>query len=152
MSNNVKFLIALGVVAVAAGGGWYVMRSHHAPAPAPVAPAAPVAAPVAPVVASDAVPSDCLLPGPAPVIPYGPTASEADMKLGRDAIQTFVVALEAYQACRDKQADKAGPEVSQRQKDIWIAQGDSAVDAAHALADTYGNQLKAYKAAHPDSK
>jgi hypothetical protein len=68
------------------------------------------------------------------------------MKLGQTAIQNFVLQLEAYQACRDNQADHAPPGTSAAQKDDWIKQGDDAVDEAHALADAFSAQLKVFNA------
>jgi hypothetical protein len=90
-------------------------------------------------------PADCLLPGPPPVPPNGYTATEADMKLSHDSIQGFVQQLEAYQACRDSQADHAPADTPKDLKQSWIEQGDEAVDEAHALADAYSAQAKIFK-------
>jgi len=93
--------------------------------------------------------ADCLLPGPPPVPPNGETATAADMKLGHDVMQAFVVDLEAYQSCRNLQIDRAAPSVSTAQKQQWLDQGNAAVDEANDLAAAFGRQLKAFKASHP---
>jgi 3-methyladenine DNA glycosylase Mpg len=79
------------------------------------------------------------------VPPNGATASPADMTLGHDVIQAYVVQLEAYQACRDAQADHAPLGTSDERKAIWIEQGNAAVDQAHAIADAFAAQLKIFK-------
>jgi hypothetical protein len=141
MAIKTSSLWAIGAaVVIAAGVGAVVVLKQHGPAPA----TQPAQTPPA-TTASGAAPADCLLPGPPPVAPNGLTATAADMQLGHDVSQHFVTQLEAYQACRDAQADHAAPGVSQKQKDTWIAQGDDAVDEAHAVADAFAEQLKIYK-------
>jgi len=80
------------------------------------------------------------------VAPDGNTATAADMKLGHDVLQGFVVQLEAYQACRNNQADHAAPGVSDQQKQAWIEKGNEAVDEANAIASSFSDQLKIFKA------
>jgi hypothetical protein len=138
--NRTRILLALGaIIVVAALVFTWEERARLAPPVAPVITHKVAPAPVA-------QPADCRLPGPPPVAPDGATASIADMKLGQTAIQNFVLQLEAYQACRDSQADHAAPGTAQAQKDDWIKQGDDAVDEAHALADAFSAQLKIFKA------
>ena len=67
------------------------------------------------------------------------------MKLGHDVMQAFVNQLEAYQACRNNQADHAAPGTPDKQKDAWIEQGNQAVDEANAIKDAYGQQLQIFK-------
>ncbi len=132
-------LLALVALALAAIAGITLLVQHRTPGP--------IVAPVLPQQA--AAPADCLLPGPPPVPPNGTVASEADMRLGHDVMQHFVVELETYQSCRNAQADHAPARVSQAQKDSWVEQGNQAVDQANALAASFGAQLKLYKARHP---
>jgi hypothetical protein len=135
---NTKLLAVVALIVVlAAGVGVFMWQ--RAPAPVVSRPAPTEAAP----------PADCLLPGPPPVAPNGATASQADMKLGHDVMQAFVLQLEAYQACRNAQADHAAAGVSQAQKDGWVEQGNQAVDEANALAASFGAQLKLFKARGP---
>jgi hypothetical protein len=138
--NRATIVLAAGIAAVAAAGGIYLWRAQTRYV-TPVVPEVThgAAPPVSP-------PPDCHLPGPPPVAPDGQTATLADMKLGQTAIQNFVLQLEAYQACRDNQADHAPPGTSAAQKDDWIKQGDDAVDEAHALADAFSAQLKVFNA------
>jgi hypothetical protein len=156
--DRTRILLTLAAVVVVTGlvFAWHqhALRTGVAPVPAPriVSPAmqppgvlaTPPATP--PAAQSVAPTADCLLPGPPPVAPDGRAASLADMKLGQTAIQNFVLQLEAYQACRDSQADHALPGTSAAQKDDWIKQGDDAVDEAHALADAFSAQLKIFNA------
>jgi hypothetical protein len=141
MAVKTQYVIAVAIViAIGAGAAIFLQRSRQ-PAQIPVVvthPAAPSAAPQAP--------PDCLLPGPPPVAPDGNTATAADMKLGHDVLQGFVVQLEAYQACRNNQADHAAPGVSDQQKQAWIEKGNEAVDEANAIASSFSDQLKIFKA------
>ncbi len=145
MNTTTKYLLGLGGAVVVAGAIGFVMLQGQKPAPGSTVTPAP-----APQVASvPPPPADCLMPGPAPVPPDGATATAADMRLGHDVIQNFVLALEAYQSCRDAQADRAGPNVTAAQKQAWLDQGDSAVDQANAIAKAYATQLDIYKQQHP---
>lgn len=140
---NTKLVGGLAAIVVVGGIAATLLLRHPAPPAAPVAPTA-AAAPAA-AAPPPAPPADCLLPGPPPVAPDGTTASAADMKLGHDVMQSFVNALEAYQACRNDQADHT-PGVTDAQKDKWITQGNAAVDEANALANAFAVQLKRFKA------
>ncbi len=144
-----KILIVLAILAViAAGGAYYVLQVKHPASPQavpitpPPQPAAPTVVPAPPA----AAPAECLLPGPPPVPPDGATATDADMKLGHDVIQAFVMQLEAYQACRNAQIDHAPAGTTDQQKQAWVQQGNAAVDEAHALADAFSSQLRLYHA------
>ena len=154
MTIDTKYLVAVGaVVVVIAGGAWFALyeRSTTGVVVPPPAAAPAVSTPVAATPVAVAPPADCLLPGPAPVPPNGYTANEADMTLGHDAIQNFVQQLEDYQACRNSQADHAVAGTSDKQKQTWIDEGNSAVDEANDLADRFAAQLKVYKARTPGS-
>ncbi len=145
---------ATGVVIIIAATGFFALRQTQ-PIVAPPSPPKTVATPQAPTPAPAPKPAppeaaaDCLLPGPPPVPPDGGNATDADMKLGHDVIQAFVKQLEAYQACRISQIDHAGSDVTPQRKQIWLEQGNAAVDEAHAIADAFGAQLKIYHAKHP---
>ena len=135
MAGKTAYLAVAAVVVIAAGvGGYIALRSPGVPAPAP----------------SQAVPPEahdpCLLPGPPPVPPDGATATAADISLGHDTIQAFVIQLENYQACRNNQIDHPAPGVTDAQKETWTEQGNAAVDEAHAMADAFSAQLKIFKA------
>jgi hypothetical protein len=146
MTAKSKYGLVLIAVILAAGiAGFVVWRKPASPVKqlpeAAVSPPAPP--PATPPV------SDCLLPGPAPVPPDGGSARDADMKLGHDVIQAFVVSLEAYQACRNAEIAHAGAGISEKQKQSWIDDGNAAIDQANALAAAFSAQLKIFKAHNP---
>jgi hypothetical protein len=147
MNGKTLAFLAFGALIVAGGGAFLLLR-HPAAPPAPAvetAPAAPAPAPPDAAQATATPPANCLLPGPPPIAPNGSTATAADMKLGHDVMQAFVNQLEAYQACRNNQADHT-PGITEAQKDALITQGNNAVDEANALAAAFSAQLKAFKA------
>ncbi len=66
------------------------------------------------------------------------------MKLGHDAIQHFVLQLEAFQACRNAMIDRPPAGTTDARKQMWLQEGNAAVDEAHALADAFAEQLKIF--------
>ena len=83
--------------------------------------------------------------GAAPVIPNGAKADEAVMKEAHDAIQGYVVQLEAYKSCLKALYDSPPADTTEEQKVAWVAEGDAAVDAANYLANQFSYALKTYK-------
>lgn len=79
-------------------------------------------------------------------MPQGATASAEEMKAGHDALQTYVKILETYEACLQDQIKSAPPDTKPEEKQKWQALADSAIDAAHEIADVYSIQLRAFKA------
>jgi hypothetical protein len=136
LSTKLKLLVALAIVLALGAGAFLAWRRTPTPAPSP--PPSTQAAP--------APKAECMLPGPAPVPPDGANATAADIGLGHDTIQAFVNQLEAYQACLNDKVDHAPPGVTDKQKDVWIEQGNAAVDQANALAAAFAEQLKIFKA------
>jgi hypothetical protein len=124
--------------------------AHH-PAPAKIAPPQPTS-PAAPQAVSPS-PADqvaCQPPAAAPPPPPdGNTATQAQMTQAHDAIQGYVNQLETYQSCLNKQVDDAGPTVPVEQKQIWINDGNGAVDEANLLAHGFASQLAIFNAKHP---
>jgi hypothetical protein len=82
----------------------------------------------------------------APAMPQGATATDEDMKHGREALQTFVNALQEYQKCMEQQIKDAPADTKLEVKQQWQANADAAIDAAHEIADVYSIQLRAFKA------
>ena len=79
-------------------------------------------------------------------MPDGHTANVDTMRQAHDNIQAFVLQLEAYQACRNNQVDRAASTVTVTQKQTWIGEGNDAVDQANTLAQTFAAQLQVFNA------
>ena len=154
--NNRGAGILLAVLLVAAGVGVavYVTKPAPLPAPAPSAPesvpaSAPAPAPAAsvePAAAAVPVTDQCQVPGPAPAMPRATVATAEDMKIQHDAIQGFVKALEAYQACVNDLIEHPPAGTDERTRQILVTLSDHAIDRAHALADAYAEQEQVFKA------
>jgi len=147
--------IVLAVLLVAAAIGGVVYEARMPPPPPPPAPA-PVAAPAPAPAASAAVApapvaDQCGFPGPIPALPRGEVATAEDMKTQHDAIQGFVKALEAYQACLLQKANDAPAGTDDQTRQRWVSEGNRAVDMAHALANAFAEQMKIYKARTPEA-
>jgi len=157
---NTKLGVGIGlaviVLAGAGAGAYYYVQHKPAAKPASVTQAPATSAPPpnrlagTPLVehapAPPAALAECLFPGPPPVPPDGSTATDADMKLGHDCIQHFVLQLEAFKACRNAQIDHAPAGTTDARKQTWLQEGNAAVDEAHALADAFSAQLKIFHA------
>ena len=146
-------LVAL-LVAAAIGVAVYVTKPAPLPAPAPSAPeSAPASTPspapaasVEPAAAPVPVTEQCQVPGPAPAMPRGTVATADDMKIQHDAIQAFVKALEAYQACVNDLVEHPPAGTDARTRQILVTLSDHAIDRAHGLADAYAEQERVFKA------
>jgi hypothetical protein len=112
---------------------------------------APIAAVILLLAASGAD-AACVRPGAPPTVPNGTKADEETMKQAHDALQAYVVQLEAYKACLKQQADTASSDVGQEQALVWLAQGDAAVDYASYLAKEFSVALKQFKERSPQTQ
>jgi hypothetical protein len=149
LQKAVPVAAALAVVLVLAGlFAWRRPASPPAVTHPVTAPASPTQAPAAAPSATATAP-DCQSPGAPPSPPDGTTSTAAAMKQGHDTVQTFVLQLEAYQACLNNLIDHAGPDISQQQKQIWLDQGNGAVDEANLLAKSFAYQIKVFHDSHP---
>ncbi|MDE8344495.1 MAG: hypothetical protein POG24_11835, partial [Acidocella sp.] len=175
VNATMKGVLAGGAVvllAVAGFAAWhYTLPGHARPVAIVRKQAAPVAAagsaaakPVAAspatatpaAVASAAPPGPMTSPCPAPAsappkAPDGASATQAQMDAARDSIQTYVNALEAYQACLNRAAD-AMTDVNPATRQSWLEHGNGAVDEANLLAAAFAAAHAAYREAHPGGK
>jgi hypothetical protein len=94
-------------------------------------------------------PPECVVPGPPPVMPRGAVATLDDMKVAHAAIQGFVKALEAYQACLEKHIVNDTSSTTPQIRQVWRTAGNRAVDAATMLANGYSHEYQIYKARQP---
>jgi hypothetical protein len=142
------------LVATAIGAGIYLYQTTTITLPPAIVPSPTTTTPPPTATAAVTPPParpDCLVPGPSPVLPRGSAASAEDMKIQHDAIQAFVKDLEAYQACYANKLDHAPADLDDKTRQAWVAEGNRAVDVAHALANAYAAQLKVYKEHNPNA-
>ncbi len=92
--------------------------------------------------------AECADPGPAPAIAQGATATEPEMAATHAAVQKFVDALQAYQACLENQIKSTASDPDFDLKQAWRAQGNAAVDLAQDVAADYAEQYKIFKSRH----
>jgi|GEM_PF-2951940 hypothetical protein len=144
-------VLAVVLVGAAVGAGIYLNATTTIVPSAAIVPPPPPSAP-APVASPPAAPpptppaAECMVPGPAPVMPRGTVATAEDMKIQHDAVQAYVKALEAFQACVNAEIDNAPPGTDENTKRAWIAESNHAIDRAQALADAFAEQQRIYKA------
>ena len=90
--------------------------------------------------------AECAKPPKPPQMPQGATATSEEMQEGRVALQNYVNILQTFQKCREDEIKAAPADTKPEVKQKWAAEADSAIDAAHTIADVYSIQLRAYKA------
>jgi hypothetical protein len=159
-NSNRGVLIGVALVVLAAGIGAAVYFYQMPPAATPPAeppPAASLPAP-APVPAASPVPAApvpvtelCVVPGPAPAMPRATVATAEDMKTQHDAVQAFVRALEAYQACVNALIDHPPAGTDEATKQVLITLSNHAIDRANALADAFAEQERIFKTHQPET-
>jgi hypothetical protein len=88
----------------------------------------------------------CVVPGPAPAMPRATVATAEDMKTQHDAVQAFVRALEAYQACVNDLIDHPPAGTDAATKQVLITLSNHAIDRANALAGDFAEQERIFKA------
>lgn len=168
VNPTIKGLLAgSAVVLVAAGGfaAWHFRSPPAQPAmkmaasqaagpamranPAATTPAASPAAAATPAAPTGPMTGPCAAPSAAPPhTPDGATATVAQMAAARDLIQTYVNALESYQACLNRAADTV-TEASPATRQSWVDHGNGAIDEANLLAAAFAASNTAFHAAHP---
>jgi hypothetical protein len=128
------------------------------PPPTPAAAAAPALKPSPPDLigrASSEV-ADCPLTV-APAVPDAAKASREQMLAARAAFQTYDAAVNAYVKCVDAAIDRvskeyqgaASPDELQRLSVFGNSAHNTAIDQEQAVADQFNNEIKAFKAKHP---
>ena len=108
-------------------------------------PAAPAAAFLLCLTAAPLAVGACQTPPRPPVMPQGATATDEEMRTGRETLQKYVNALQAYQTCMNQQVKDAPPDTKPEVKAQWQANADAAIEAAQEIADVYSIQLRAFK-------
>lgn len=85
-------------------------------------------------------------------VPPGASATEAEIKAASEAVKKYVSDLDDYMKCID--AEFAALPVEQQTdevKALHVKRYNAAVDAETAAATTFNTELRAYKAAHPQT-
>jgi hypothetical protein len=96
-------------------------------------------------VSGPALAQDCQRPATPPPIPDGAKATVDQFKAAHPAIESYVYALDAYQACTIAKIKliPAGTKPDDVQK--LRTEGSTALDDAKALSDAYQAQVKIFK-------
>jgi hypothetical protein len=104
--------------------------------------------------------ADCPYPAAPGKLPDGATAKLEDMLAGQKTIKDYETAINAYNACIDKELDdaisKAGDQLKpDRKADMQRVEAqkhNAAVDQLQSVADRFNEQVKVFKAKNADKK
>jgi len=157
-ATRVRVLVALVGVILAASP--FLYRIGHVGREAAPAVAAPVVAPTQPdnpIQVATAALEKCTL-GTAPAIPDAATATLEQMQAARSAFQAYDAATNAHSKCVDDAiaaANRQFPDASDDERRALRALGDeahdTAIDQEQRVADQLNEQVRAFKAKHPQS-
>ncbi len=97
---------------------------------------------------SSMVVAECTRPD-VPTIPKGSEADLAAMVEGQKAVKTYVAASEAYLDCLNKEGAEMANTDTDEQKQARIDEHNSSVDSMEAIAASFNDEIREYKAKNP---
>jgi hypothetical protein len=83
-------------------------------------------------------------------VPNGAQASMDQMVAAQKQVKDYVAAMEDYLACVNDELETAGEDAPDEYKSLMINRHNMAVGEMEAVAAAFNEQVKAYKAAHPE--
>lgn len=87
----------------------------------------------------------CTLPNEVSV-PDGSQASMEEMLAAQKAVKSYMAEMEDYLKCLDDESASMGDTETDEQRNAHVAQHNSAVDAMERVANSFNEQIRAYKA------
>lgn len=91
----------------------------------------------------------CETPSVVP-IPDGATATRAELAETRVRVQAYLAAMQEYLACVNQELTAEGDDAPQQFKALMVARNNAAVTEMEAVAASFNEQVRAYRAAHPE--
>lgn len=82
----------------------------------------------------------------APTVPEGSTASTEDLNTAGKSIREYVADMEAALACLDEIQGGLGEEITQEQSAAITERYNAGVDEMNGLAESFNEQVRAFKA------
>ena len=79
-------------------------------------------------------------------IPDGSTATSEEMVNGQKQVKAYMAEMEAYLQCMDDESAALGDAETDEQKRIHIEKHNAAVEEMEAIAASFNEQVRAYKA------
>ena len=79
-------------------------------------------------------------------VPDGKQASMEDMLAAQTAVKSYLAEMEDYLKCLDEEAAAQGDAQTEEQSAAHVARHNSGVDAMERVANSFNEQIRAYKA------
>jgi len=79
-------------------------------------------------------------------VPDGSQASMEEMLAAQQAVKSYMAGMEDYLKCLDDESQSMGDTQSDEQRLAQVQQHNSAVDAMERIANSFNEQIRAYKA------
>jgi len=83
-------------------------------------------------------------------VPDGGTATMDEMVTAQQDVREYVAAMEEYLACVNDEIDSAGDDAPEEYKALMVTRHNAAVSEMEAVAAAFNEQVRAYRAAHPE--
>jgi len=87
---------------------------------------------------------------PLVAVPDGETATVEELVAAQAGVKTYMAEMELYLECIDEETAVAGDDAPAQYKAIMASRYNAAVAEMEAIAESFNNQVKAYKEAHPE--
>jgi hypothetical protein len=82
-----------------------------------------------------------------PQIPDGATATEQQMVGGQQVVKAYMAEMEGYLTCLDKEAAALGDAETEEQRALHTSRHNAAVDQMEKVANSFNEQIRAFKTA-----
>jgi hypothetical protein len=83
-------------------------------------------------------------------VPDGNAATMDQMVGAQKRVKEYVAAMDEYLACIDDELESAGEDAPGEYRNLMTARHNAAVNEMEAVAGAFNEQVRAYKAAHPE--
>ena len=104
------------------------------------------------IVASGAAATSLACDYPALItVPDGENSTMEELIVAQTAVRNYMVGMESYLACVTAETDAAGNNAPAEYKAIMYSRHNAAVAEMEAVADSFNEQVQAYREENPDA-
>ncbi len=84
-------------------------------------------------------------------VPDGKNSTMTELIVAQAAVKNYMVGMESYLACVTAELDATGSNAPAEYKAIMFSRHNAAVAEMEAIADSFNEQVQAYREANPDA-
>ena len=83
-------------------------------------------------------------------VPDGSSATMEQLLEAQAGVKAYMAAMEVYLACINEELETAGDDAPAEFKSLMVTRHNTAIAEMETVADAFNQQVKAYRAAHPE--